>query len=82
MPDGREEAIRQRAHALWQQEGRPDGRDLEHWLRAEAEICGKKYAGVTDNGKFIEHPRGRRTICSKLHAKSLSRNTIETGGWP
>jgi Protein of unknown function (DUF2934) len=58
MPDGREEAIRQRAHALWQKEGRPDGRDLEHWLRAEAEISGKKYAGVTDNGKFIEHPTG------------------------
>jgi hypothetical protein len=56
MPGEREEAIRLRAYALWEQEGRPDGNNLEHWLRAEAEISGKKYAGVTDNGKFIEHP--------------------------
>ena len=58
MPDAREEATRQRAYALWEREGRPDGKNLEHWLRAEAEISGKKYAGVTDNGKFMEHPTG------------------------
>lgn len=26
-----------RAYQLWEQEGCPHGRDLEHWLRAEAE---------------------------------------------
>ena len=56
MPGEREEAIRLRAYALWEREGRPDGKNLEHWLWAEAENSGKKYAGVTDNGKFIEHP--------------------------
>jgi hypothetical protein len=34
----REQAIRERAYAIWEQEGRPDGKDLDHWLRAEAEI--------------------------------------------
>jgi hypothetical protein len=34
----REQAIRERAYAIWEEEGRPDGRDREHWLRAEAEI--------------------------------------------
>jgi hypothetical protein len=38
MPDEREQAIRERAYAIWEQEGRPDGQDLDHWLRAEAEI--------------------------------------------
>ena len=38
MPDEREQAIRERAYAIWEQEGRPDGKDLEHWLRAEAEF--------------------------------------------
>ena len=33
-----EQAIRERAYAIWEQEGRPDGKDLDHWLRAEAEI--------------------------------------------
>jgi len=23
------------AYCFWEQDGRPDGRDLEHWLRAE-----------------------------------------------
>jgi hypothetical protein len=32
------EAIRQRAHEIWQAEGRPDGRAHEHWCRAEAEV--------------------------------------------
>jgi hypothetical protein len=30
--------IRVRAHELWEQHGRPVGRDEEFWLRAEAEI--------------------------------------------
>jgi hypothetical protein len=34
----REQAIRERAYAIWEEEGRPDGKDLDHWLRAEAEI--------------------------------------------
>ncbi len=34
-----EQAIRERAYAIWEEEGRPlHGNDLDHWLRAEAEI--------------------------------------------
>ena len=32
------EDIRARARELWEQNGRPAGRDLEFWLQAEAEI--------------------------------------------
>ncbi len=32
------EIIARRAYELYQQEGAPDGRDLEHWLRAEREL--------------------------------------------
>jgi hypothetical protein len=32
------QAISARAHELWEQDGRPSGRDLEFWLQAEAEI--------------------------------------------
>jgi hypothetical protein len=32
------EAIRTRAHDLWEQHGRPSGRDAEFWLRAESEL--------------------------------------------
>lgn len=33
-----EEAIRERAYAIWEEEGRPHGKDLDHWHRAAAEI--------------------------------------------
>jgi len=34
------EDIRKRAQELWELEGRPGGRDLEFWLKAESEING------------------------------------------
>lgn len=33
-----EERIRARAHAIWEEEGRPDGRAEEHWARATREV--------------------------------------------
>jgi hypothetical protein len=33
-----EERIRQRAHDIWEREGRPEGRRAEHWARARREI--------------------------------------------
>lgn len=34
-----EEAIRRRAHEIWEREGRPEGREAEHWERARAELA-------------------------------------------
>lgn len=31
--------IATRAYQLWEAEGRPNGRDTEHWKKAEAEIA-------------------------------------------
>lgn len=36
--DDRIERIRQRAHEIWEREGRPQGREQEHWDRASREI--------------------------------------------
>ena len=36
--DDHDERIRQRAHEIWEEEGRPEGREYSHWLRARAEI--------------------------------------------
>jgi hypothetical protein len=38
MQDDREHRIRERAHALWEQAGRPEGRHDEHWRQASQEI--------------------------------------------
>ncbi len=33
---GREDEIRLIAYSIWEEEGHPNGKDYEHWLRAEA----------------------------------------------
>jgi hypothetical protein len=33
-----EKAIRERAYHIWESDGRPHGRDREHWERASREI--------------------------------------------
>ena len=37
MQNGRDERVRSRAYELWEKEGRPEGRDKEHWSQAETE---------------------------------------------
>jgi hypothetical protein len=32
----REEQVRRLAYSIWEEEGCPDGRNVEHWLKAEA----------------------------------------------
>lgn len=32
------EEIEKRAHDIWQDCGRPEGKETEHWLRAESEL--------------------------------------------
>jgi hypothetical protein len=38
MNNENERRIRERAYDIWQREGRPHGRDAEHWQKAAAEI--------------------------------------------
>jgi len=33
------ERVAQLAHGYWEAEGRPEGKHLEHWFRAEAELA-------------------------------------------
>jgi Protein of unknown function (DUF2934) len=35
-----EEDIKARAYAIWEEEGRPEGKHLEHWTRAAQEFDG------------------------------------------
>lgn len=65
--DDREQARRERAYRIWEKEGRPEGRHLDHWVRADedGEAVETEVAEVTDanqaanrefNGKGDEAP--------------------------
>jgi hypothetical protein len=38
--------IRQRAFELWERDGRPEGRDMDYWFRAEVELAGEDASGL------------------------------------
>jgi hypothetical protein len=40
--------IEERAHALWEADGRPEGRALDYWLQAEQEFVTESIAGEED----------------------------------
>jgi hypothetical protein len=48
MDRDRETRIRERAYEIWLREGRPHGRDGEHWQRAAAEIAAASAAAGND----------------------------------
>jgi hypothetical protein len=66
MSESREQAVRERAYALWEQNGRPDGQSLAHWSQAEAEIAIKQPAAAPNKPKLAKSP-GRRKPTKTLH---------------
>jgi len=66
MSEQREQAIRERAYALWEQDGRPEGRSLAHWSQAEAEIGTEPRATAPNKPKLVKAER-RRRVTKTLH---------------
>ena len=56
MAADREEKIRERAYAIWLDQGSSDGRDQEHWLEAEKEIAKEEATA---------EPKGDTVVASK-----------------
>jgi Protein of unknown function (DUF2934) len=54
-PFEREQRIRERAHALWEREGRPEGRDGEHWAQACREIDMGEHAAESGTAGSYEN---------------------------
>jgi len=50
QPD-RDEEVRDRAYFLWEQAGRPSGREHEFWAQAAQEIEGDDAPPVANGGK-------------------------------
>jgi hypothetical protein len=50
--------IQQRAYQLWEDEGRPAGKDEDHWLTAEAELAQEQHAtGGIPVADELERPK-------------------------
>ena len=51
------ERVRQRAHELWEQEGRPEGRQDEHWARACRELQMEEQDSFLENTGVAEQEK-------------------------
>lgn len=54
MHESREHKIRDRAHRLWEAEGRPEGRGHEHWLEAERQVLAEEETGTLPDGPAVD----------------------------
>lgn len=54
--ENREQVIRDHAYRIWEQEGRPEGRQQEHWVQAERELEARR---MDDAGSTVEADRAR-----------------------
>ncbi|MBA5801820.1 DUF2934 domain-containing protein [Rhizobium sophorae] len=53
MSDRRHEWISKRAYAIWEEQGRPNGRDDEHWRQAVAERDALERTQASSDGREV-----------------------------
>lgn|GEM_PF-792504 len=77
MNNDREEWITRRAYELWDEAGRPDGQDHEHWRQASAEW-------EEEQGKASQlDPVGRRDLKQGSDiVEAISHSGSHCGGTP
>ncbi|EWY38912.1 hypothetical protein N825_10555 [Skermanella stibiiresistens SB22] len=55
-PSNRDELIRQRAHEIWLREGRPSGREDQHWHQAKDEVAVEEDGSLSVAGEEDPEP--------------------------
>jgi hypothetical protein len=88
MDNEREELIRRRAYAIWEQEGRPDGQHQRHWEQAAREMQGPERRETAPRRRARSRPtaaggaksRPRRGLGHPLRPKEIRRLARTVGG--
>ena len=70
-----EDVIRTRAYLIWEREGRPTGRDYEHWVQAQIELEAELAKGNGGARAAAARPTPARKEKAPLPSKSAPRST-------
>jgi len=75
MDRNREDEIRRRAQQIWENEGKPDGKDAQHWAQAEQELeaAGRNGGASVNATGFAEGSATERTAEDLKSGKDASR---------
>jgi hypothetical protein len=75
LPD--DEQIRQRAYEIWEREGRPEGREAEHWRMAADELGASAAQKAKMDQEIQEVPAARMRGPAKLDESREPSGTTE-----
>ncbi|CUX23684.1 DUF2934 domain-containing protein [Agrobacterium tumefaciens] len=72
MSHDREAAIREKARAIWEREGRPDGHHERHWIEAERELSADAEAAKSKSGNGVKKSAATKAPAKKTPAKKAT----------
>jgi Protein of unknown function (DUF2934) len=72
-----DDAIRERAYYIWEREGRPHGRDYEHWVRAQVELIAE--ISTNNSGRKVAAARARTANAKATAAKPNAKGAAKAG---
>lgn len=79
MNHDREAAIREKARAIWEREGRPEGHHERHWMEAEREISANAEPAGTTGRNGAKKPAVKKDPASKApSSKAAASKTAVT----
>src|SRR5687768_8289682 len=84
MSEDREERVRQRAHEIWEREGKPHGHEKKHWEQASNEIDAEEdakpahAAAATGTSPPLEKLPSKRRAAAKPTGAKRSKPTGQT----
>lgn len=71
MSHDREAAIRQKARAIWEREGKPEGHHERHWTEAEREVAAGAEAAKTASKNGAKKSAAAKTPVTKAPATKV-----------
>ena len=73
-----DDAVRERAYHIWEREGRPHGRDFEHWVRAKVELVAEASNNNSKSAAAKSSPAPLRPRAA-ASAKTTTRRSGRAG---
>lgn len=65
MNEDREAAIRAKARAIWEREGKPEGHHERHWIEAEREISATAETAKSNGKNGAKKPAAAKAVAHK-----------------
>ncbi len=73
-----DERIRDRAYALWEQNGHPEGRAKEHWHQAQSDLKAEDAGSGLDSPDTLPHPASPAQVPLQKPASQPKRRAART----